>query len=250
MFIISSLIIESKLIYNLCNILGKTFSKIFKTSKYGIFVFLLSLISGSPSNAKYIKDLKDNNLITKEEGNKLLIFTTNYNPLLIISLLNLYLNKQTSYKILLIIVLSNIIVGIINRNEKIKILNNKNINKNIDISNIIKNTMDTLLMILGTLIFFNLIINILPTFNPLLKNIINGLLEITTALSSLKYININYTLKVLLSLVYLSFGGLSIHIQIKSIFTDTNYKLFFKSRLLTLIISMFLFLLFHSMKLL
>ena len=105
-------------------------------------------------------------------------------------------------------------------------------------------------MILGTLIFFNLIINLLPINNQLLKNIINGLLEITTALSSLKYININKTLKIILTIIYLSFSGLSIHIQIKSIFPDTNYKLFFKSRLLTLIISMILFLLFHSMKLL
>ena len=89
MFIISSLIINSNLIYNICNLLGKPFEYIFKTSKYGIFVYLLSLISGSPSNAKYIKDLLNNNLITKEQSNKLLTFTANYNPLLIINLLSL-----------------------------------------------------------------------------------------------------------------------------------------------------------------
>ena len=63
-------------------------------------------------------------------------------------------------------------------------------NKSINITNIIRETTNTLLMILGTLIFFNIIINLIPIKNLLLKNIINGFLEITTALSSMKYINI------------------------------------------------------------
>ena len=96
MLIITSLIISSNLIIPICNLFGKIFSKIFKTSKYGIFVFVLSLFTGSPSNAKYIKDLIDNNLISITEGNKLLLFTTNYNPLLIYSLLTLYLDKKTA----------------------------------------------------------------------------------------------------------------------------------------------------------
>ena len=196
MFIISSLIIKSNLIFNICNILGKPFSFIFKTSKYGIFVYLLSLISGSPSNAKYIKDLLDNNLITKEESNKLLLFTTNYNPLLIINLLSLYLSNTTSYKILIIIIISNILVGITNKNIPHKRFNNNIKTNKINISIIIKDTIDTLLMILGTLIFFNIIINLLPITNPILKNIINGTLEITTALSNIKYLNIKDVLKI------------------------------------------------------
>ena len=240
MFIISSLIINSNLIFNICNILGKPFSYIFKCNKYGIFVYILSLISGSPSNAKYIKDLENNNLINKSESNKLLLFTTNYNPLLIISLLSLYLPKYISYKILIIIILSNFIVGLFYRNIPCDISNKKNTTNKINISNIIKETLDTLLMILGTLIFFNLIINLLPLQNLLLKNIFNGFLEITTSLSSLKYLNINVNLKIILTLIYLSFGGISIHTQIKSILPDTNYNLFIKSRILCVFISILL----------
>ena len=244
MFIISSLIINSNLIFNLCDILGKPFSYIFKTSKYGIFVYLLSLISGSPSNAKYINDLKNNNLITKAESDKLLTFTTNYNPLLIISLLSLFLPKTISIKILIIIIISNLIVGLLNRNIPCTIINNKNICINkINISNILKDTIDTLLMILGTLIFFNLIINLLPITNSILKNIFNGSLEITTALSNIKYLNINNNFKIVLSILYLSFGGISIHTQIKSILPDTNYNLFIKSRILCMLISLILMLL-------
>ena len=248
MFIISSYIINSKLIFNICNILGTPFKKIFNTSIYGVYVFILSLLTGSPSNAKYIKDLYDNKLISNEEKNKLLLFTLNYNPILIIGLLSLYLPIKTSYIILLITILSNIILGLLNRNINPNTISNNITIKTQTLSEIIKNTIDTLLMILGTLIFFNLIINLIPTNNLLLKNLLNGTLEITTALKNLKYLNININIKILLSIIYLSFGGLSIHMQIKSILPYTNYKIFLKNRLISIIISIILLILLHSME--
>lgn len=240
MFIITSLIIESNLIINICNIFGKLFNKIFKCSNYGIFIYFLSLFTGSPSNAKYINDLINNNLISNTLSDKLLLFTSNYNILLIYSLLTLYLNKSISIKIISIIVISNIIVGLIFRNINYIDLKTNYIKRKINISKIIKDTLNTLLMILGTLIFFNIIINLLPIKNMLLKNILNGFLEITTGLKGLEYLDISTNIKILLSTIYLSFGGLSIHTQIKSILPDTNYTLFLKSRLYAVIISIIL----------
>ncbi len=244
MFIITSLIIESNLIINICNIFGKLFNKIFKCSNYGIFIYFLSLFTGSPSNAKYINDLVNNNLISNTLSDKLLLFTSNYNTLLIYSLLTLYLNKSISIKIISIIIISNIIVGLIFRNMKYIDLKTNYIKRKINISKIIKDTIDTLLMILGTLIFFNIIINLLPIKNMLLKNILNGFLEITTGLKGLEYLDISNNIKILLSTIYLSFGGLSIHTQIKSILPDTNYTLFLKSRLYAVITSIILLTLF------
>lgn len=240
MFIITSLIIESNLIINICNIFGKLFNKIFKCSNYGIFIYFLSLFTGSPSNAKYINDLVNNNLISNTLSDKLLLFTSNYNTLLIYSLLILYLNKSISIKIIIIIIISNIVVGLIFRNINYIDLKTNYIKRKINISKIIKDTIDTLLMILGTLIFFNIIINLLPIKNMLLKNILNGFLEITTGLKGLEYLDISTNIKILLSTIYLSFGGLSIHTQIKSILPDTNYTLFLKSRLYAVIISVIL----------
>jgi len=204
-------------------------------------VFFLSLFSGTPSNAKYIKDLLDNNLINIEEANKLILFTTNYNPLLIYSLLNIYLNKYISIKLIIIITLTNIIIGLIIRNKSYSKTLLKKINKKINLPNIIKNTIDTLLMILGTLIFFNIIINLVTFNNIYINNIFNGFLEITTALNSLNIININLNIKEILSLIYLSFGGISIHMQIKSILPDTNYKIFFKYKTYSIIISLIIY---------
>ena len=250
MFIITSLIVESNLIINICNLFGNSFSRIFKTSKYGIFVFILSLFTGSPSNAKYINDLVNKNLITIDEGNKLLLFSSNYNTLLIYSLLTLFLDSNTSIMIILIVILSNLIIGLLNRNIEVNSINFGYQKGKINLSKIIKETIDTLLMILGTLIVFNIIINIIPINNLIIKNILNGGLEITTALNGLNYLNISTHIKILLSVIYLSFGGLSIHTQIKSIFKDTNYNLFLKNRFYSIIISIMILIIFHSMKLL
>ena len=241
MFIISSLIIDSNLIYDITNVFGNLMSKIFKTSNYALFVFILSIFTGSPSNAKYIKDLIDNKMITKEEGNKILLFTTNFNSLLIYNLISTYLSKYNSIKVIITLILTNIIIGLLNRNIHVNIINTRIINNKINISKIIKNTIDTTLMILGTLICFNILINILPIKNVLLKNIINGFLEVTTSLKHLEYLNINIKLKELLTIIYLSFGGFSIHLQIKSILTDTNYKLFLKNKIFSVFISLIIY---------
>lgn len=241
MFIITSLIIESNLIINICNIFGKFFKKIFNTSIYGFFVFFLSLFTGCPSNAKYLLDLKNNDLITDSEINKLILYTTNYNPLLIMSLLSQYLDKKYILKIIFILIITNIILGLLVRNKPVTLINNNYKKKKINISSIIKNTTDTLLMILGTLIFFNIIINLLPTNNLILKNLLNGLLEITTALNSLKNISLNNNLLSIIVLIYLSFGGLSIHVQIQSILPNIKYKEYLSYRLLAIFISLGLY---------
>ena len=75
------------------------------------------------------------------------------------------------------------------------------------------------------------------------------MLEITSGLKSLEYLDVSENLKILLCIIYLSFGGLSIHTQIKSILPDTNYKMFLKGRLICIILSIIQYLLFHNMKL-
>ena len=173
----------------------------------------------------------------------LLIFVFDFLSVFLVNLKKLKKNikKTISVVMIFIIIISNFITGLIFRNNKCTIINNTNYNsKNINISNIIKDTIDTLLMILGTLIFYNIIINLIPISNPIIKNIFNGTVEITTSLSSLKYIDISINIKILLSIIYLSFNGLSIHTQIKSILPDTNYNLFIKSRILCIFISILL----------
>ena len=78
------------------------FANLFKrTSTY---IFFMSIISGSPSNAYIISKLVKEEKITKEYGNTCLIFTFFTNPLFLYSILNIIFNSlYMTIKIMIII---------------------------------------------------------------------------------------------------------------------------------------------------
>jgi len=238
-FIFSDLFVSGGIADDICKKLGPLFAKIFNTSKYSFFIFLVSLTSGSPTNSKLIKNMLDNGYILKEEAEKILCFTCFYNPFLIYSIASLYLHSNDAIKIITITYLSNIIVGLILRYKKVKINNLvKEKKEKLTIVDSIKNSIFSLFSILGTIIAMLVLITLLKTNNLCFNNILNGFIEITSGLINLNFINIPYAFKIFLTTVYLSFGGLSIHIQIKSILKDAiSYKLFYQTRMLSIIIS-------------
>ena len=232
--IISDLILSTNIINYLSNTIGIIFSKFFKLSKYSGYVFIMSMICGTPSCAKYLKDLLDNNCITKKEAQKILPMVILYNPLLIISLTT-YLSFYDSCLVIIINIIINLIIGLINRNYKIEINDNKLIPKKFNLVESINNTLSTLISIFGIITTFNILNNLLPIKHPL----ITGILEITNGLNLVNVINTSYQNKLLYTGILLSFSGLSIITQIKSIFKkDTlDFSLFYKSRIIHLIIT-------------
>ncbi|MBQ8471996.1 MAG: hypothetical protein IJ501_00665, partial [Bacilli bacterium] len=117
-YIIVDLLLNYNTIDYLSNLFGKFMEKVFKLKKETSFVFLLSIISGFPSNSKYLKNLLDDNLINTKEASKLLMFTHFSNPLFIIESIgiNFLHNKKVVILILIIHYLNNIIIGFINLN--------------------------------------------------------------------------------------------------------------------------------------
>ena len=85
------------------------FANLFKrTSTY---IFFMSIISGSPSNAYIISKLVKEEKITKEYGNTCLIFTFFTNPLFLYSILNIIFNSlYMTIKIMIIIYIINFII--------------------------------------------------------------------------------------------------------------------------------------------
>ena len=81
----------------------------------GVFAFLMGLISGYPVGAKIVSNLKEQELCTKEEAERMLAFTNNSGPLFIIGTVGISLFGNTNVGILLFIthVLACISVGII-----------------------------------------------------------------------------------------------------------------------------------------
>ena len=157
-------------------------------------------------------------------------------------------NEKLGLPILISHYLGNIIIGIILRNKAPKHNNsnneikNKNIKFGLVFSESIISAIDTLLLIFGTLTCFLIISTCIIDFlniNLKLSILIKSILEITMGLKSLSLVNISDLLKIVISSMIISFGGLSVHMQILSQISDTDisYSDFFIARVFHCIVS-------------
>ena len=158
-FIISSLFISYDLI-------GKV-NKIIPINASKIYIFLLSLISGFPSGAKYTKDLLMNKTISYNEAKKIIMFAHFPNPLFVLGVIGNIVGRILSKNILLSVILSNLIICIFIK-EKSIIMNEKISEKDFtdNLTNSIKSSFETIMMVYGISLFFYLwfalITNIIP----------------------------------------------------------------------------------------
>ncbi len=232
-FIISSLLINYGFV-ELASFILKPLMKLFGINSDVSFIFIMSMLSGFPSSSKYVKDLYLDNRISKDDAAKSLMFTHFSNPLFIIGTISNLLNRKAAIIILLSHYLGNIFIGIIFRkynysynNTNNKLVFNKSNNIGSVLSKSIKDSIDTLLLILGSISIFSFLITIINKvfiFNSFTLSIISGLLEITNGSNNLSLLAIPIKYKVVISSMILSFGGLAIHVQIKSILSDTDIK--------------------------
>jgi len=210
-------------------------------------VFLLSLISGFPSGAIYTRDLLEENVITKEEGNKILFYSHFPNPLFVLGSVRLVLNEVLSRQILLTIFLSNFLIFLFFRKRNRNIYYRKNINNCFSkiLSNSIFSTSKTILLVYGTSLFFYLFFAILTKYIVLpsyLFVFLAGLFDLTNGVFSSSIIS-SLVIRAYFILFFISFGGISIHMQIKGILEDTplSYRFFFLGRIIGTVLSFLIF---------
>lgn len=221
-------------------LINLNFDKIFKSSTP--FIFFMSLISGAPSNAYIISKLYKSQKINKTSANYSLLFTYFANPLFLYAILSTMFNHFIALKLIFIHYISNVIIYLIWRKkiQNTKINNENKPHLNLGLS--INKGLQTLTMILGTITFFMVITNLLTKclhFNNFLTLISKGFLEVTQGLNYLiKYPIIN-KLKQVIAISFISFGGLSIHTQIKCLLeeSDLEYKYFFHGRIYQMLIA-------------
>lgn len=222
-------------------LINLNFSSFFKNT--AIYIFIMSLLSGTPSGTYIISKLKEQNIITKEYANTCLIFTFFANPLFLYSVLNsIFLSKLTTIRLMLILYLTNLILYFIYKKDLPS--NGKSINTNeINLSSSIKTSINTTITVLGVITFYLILSNIIITefniiypFNIFFK----GFLEMTQGLASL--INSSIKFKEVIAMIFISFGGFSIHTQVSCILNEANlsYKFFFKGRIIQTALVVFL----------
>ena len=235
-FVISNLLIN----YGFVNIVSKLFipiAKLLKVSKECAFVIVMGILSGFPSSAKYVKELVDKNIISSSEATKVLTFTHFSNPLFIINTIGLIFlkNFKIGFLILIIHYSTNFIVGLIFRNYKTEpkenkcLINKQNISFGKVLTNSINESINSLLLILGTITFFLVITSVINNsipMNSFTSSIINGIIEMTQGLKYVSLLNVSLKIKAILSTMIISFGGISVHVQIISIIKDSKIKYF------------------------
>ena len=114
-FVITNLLSHTKVVSFTGKLLDKFMRPLFNVPGIGGFVFVMGLISGYPVGAKVVSDFRQEGLVTKDEGERMLAFTNNSGPLFIISSVGISLFGDTTTGLLLLCthVLACITVGII-----------------------------------------------------------------------------------------------------------------------------------------
>lgn len=250
--------IATELLYctNLIPFLEKRCSKFMKTifnlSGEATFPIIMGFISGYPTGAKIINELRIDKKISKTEGEHLLTFTNNSGPLFIIGTVgtSIFCNRKIGLLLLITHILGALSVGFIFKfwkpNRKSLFIKNKSYAPKPIISTIFVNSVSksviTILNIGGFIVLFSVIISILENlgiFNILsnfLSNfglssnasigLFSGLLELTNGLKNLSIIGIkNINEIIILSSFLLGFGGLSVAMQVYSCITNSDLSI-------------------------
>ena len=228
------LLVTKLLIYN------NTFININNTN----IITILSLLTGFPTGAIYIKELLNSSNISIEDANRLIMYTSFSSPIFVISIVGDTLLKSRILGVYIYII--HIITGllikiVVNKDYSIKSNSNKKEKQNNILIKAINESFEVLVNILGIIIFFLIIISIINTLLPnnLIFIILKSILELTTGIINISKYNINIKLKVSIIGALLSFNGLSVHYQVKSVINDTSikYKNYLYARIIHAVLS-------------
>lgn len=249
-FIVSDILINYDVIKYFPKVIRNSIKYLFNVSDNGLVIILLSMLSGFPSNARNIKNMYLDKKITKEEGEHLLYFTHFSNPMFILGTIPLILNSNKISKYILIShYLANIILGIcLRKYNRVNDSNTSNYkedkhNFGLVLTTSIRKSLDSVLGILGTLTVFLIISTLLINFFNLDNTsslLIKSILELTSGLKELGSYNLLDKHLLIIGSCILSFGGLSVHMQVinELVDTDISYKNYFIGRILQVVLSL------------
>lgn len=208
----------------------------FNISENTAYIFIMSILTGFPGSAIYTKDLADQNIISKNDAEQIILFSHFSSPIFILTMV-----KNKPLLVLIIHYMVNIIIGIIFKNQKtITNKHNNNFLVQDNFFNMFKKSINTsienILFIFGIITFFYMITAIIDT------PFTNTILELSQGLAFLNSINISSKLKSSLCGMLLSFGGISVHLQTYGILSSMNikYNKYIKARVIHALLTFFI----------
>lgn len=257
-FIATELLNYTNIPKTIGNLFNRIMRPLFNVPGIGAYALFMGIVSGYPVGAKIITNLRNQNLCTKEEAERLITFTNNSGPLFILGTVGITLFYDTSVGLLLLTthILACLSVGIIFRFWKTKKKEKRytdTLETNISFNSLgevlsksILSAINSTVLIGGFIILFGIILSILhktqilnffkllllPAFNLLNINtefiipILTGFLELTNGVTAISCIaSKNLAINVILSAFLLGFGGISIMLQVLSIISKSDISI-------------------------
>lgn len=271
-FIISELLIGLGFVDFIGKLLQPLMMPVFNVPGEGAFPLAMSILSGYPVGAKLTSRLREENVITKKEGDRLICFTSTSGPLFMLGAVSIGMLNDPKLAPLILIphYLSVLVLGLslsFYNSKKRRIISKYNnvfeelkesyiswikTKKSIGslITNSIKESMNTIILIGGLVIFYSVLIEILfslsffeqifhfigkivPLDTQIIKGIISGVFEVTIGCKNIASTNMSFIGKILIINFLIGWSGLSVHSQALSFInnTDINSRLYIISKL-------------------
>lgn len=233
--VIGNLLVKENVQLIIPKFIKKIFKKLYGYNDTMTGIFIISMFTGTPSNAMYINEYLEKGLLNEKQAETLLCTTHFINPLFVIGGVGIGVFKSAKIGFLLLIVLwlSNFVKAFICRLKWEKDKNNELENNPLkfisDLSYVIKKSINSLLMIFGIVIMFNLLTTLIKNvfyLNGVSSTIINGILEMTGGTAALSKLNVNKMIKIIISYVFLNFGGFCIHMQTMGMIENKKIRYF------------------------
>ena len=248
-------------------ILGKFLNRfmrpIFNVGGEGSFALIMGIISGYPVGAKIAVNFRKNNILPKEECERLLSFTNNSGPLFIIGTIGITMFGNSTIGLLLLVthILACLTVGFLFRFWKSSHKSSYGLHSSVSaqekskvsfsslgevLADSITSATSTILIIGGFVVLFSVIISVFEvshvislfssmltpafsTFNipsQFVSPILIGILEITNGISLIASIKVKeISLSIIITAFILGIGGISILLQVFSITSKTDLSI-------------------------
>ena len=215
--------------------------KCLKIPRYGFGYLLTGLICGYPVGAKTLQDAYRSGQIDRATASRMCCFCNNAGPAFIIGVLaSVFSSWKVSLIIWMIQILSAVITGILLPNSTdtdFPVQNTSDINMYLQM----KNTLSAVASICGWVILFKVILSymdiwILPSLPKLTQCLLAGLLELANGLCMLSLIESD-ALRFIAATAMLSFGGMCVYFQTKSLASELVDKHYILCKILQSLIA-------------
>lgn len=199
------------------------------------WLFLIGLLCGYPIGGKLLQEQINNGAMSKPAACRMMLFCNNAGPAFIIGILSSLFTGGAAITMWLIQITASIVLGIIipatetNQSYQLSACNKS-------ITQIMHDSIKTIGTICGWVIMFSVFIGYfdritLNNLNPVLNSMIAGAAELTNGITRTTNIQ-SKSIAFTVSAILLSFGGICVILQTKSVTADLKIKPYLFARII------------------